>query len=83
MHAADEGKEKDCRRSVTNAAPDLKANHARPPLAAASSPFGASWQAGLETVHRPLTVERVERDVEDEPARRAARPQDEPRGERV
>ncbi len=33
----------------------------------------ASWQAGLETVHWPLTVERVERDVEDEPARRAAR----------
>ena len=26
MHAADAGEEKDCRRSVTNAAPDLKAN---------------------------------------------------------
>jgi ATP-binding cassette, subfamily B, bacterial len=43
----------------------------------------ASWQAGLEVVRQPVTVEHVERDAEDEPARRAARPQDEPRGERV
>jgi ATP-binding cassette subfamily B protein len=43
----------------------------------------ASWQAGLEVVRQPVTVEHVERDAEDEPARRAARPQDEPRGENV
>ena len=43
----------------------------------------ASWQAGLEVVRQPVTVEHVERDGEEEPARRAARPQDEPRGERV
>ena len=43
----------------------------------------ASWQAGLEVVRQPVTVEHVERDTEDEPARRSARPQDEPRGERV
>jgi ATP-binding cassette, subfamily B, bacterial len=46
----------------------------------------ASWQAGLEDGARPeISVEHAERypDAEDEPARRAARPQDEPRGERV
>jgi len=44
----------------------------------------ASWQAGLETV-RPseIRVEHLSEEVEDEPARRATRPQDEPRGERV
>ena len=44
----------------------------------------ASWQAGLETV-RPseIRVEHTQDDREDEPARRATRPQDEPRGERV
>jgi ATP-binding cassette subfamily B protein len=42
-----------------------------------------SWQAGLEVVRQPITVEHVEEEVEDEPSRRSARPQDEPRGERV
>jgi ATP-binding cassette subfamily B protein len=44
----------------------------------------ASWQAGLETV-RPseIRVEHTQDEREDEPARRATRPQDEPRGERV
>ena len=44
----------------------------------------ASWQAGLDDVVRtPVHVEHVQDDAEDEPSRRAARPQDEPRGERV
>ena len=43
----------------------------------------ASWQAGLEEMRPPLTIEHAEAEAEDEPARRAARPQDEPRGERV
>jgi ATP-binding cassette subfamily B protein len=43
----------------------------------------ASWQAGLEVVRPTITVEHIQRDAEDEPARRSARPQDEPRGERV
>jgi ATP-binding cassette subfamily B protein len=43
-----------------------------------------SWQAGLDDVVRePVHVEHVVDDGEDEPSRRAARPQDEPRGERV
>jgi ABC-type transport system involved in cytochrome bd biosynthesis fused ATPase/permease subunit len=44
----------------------------------------ASWQAALETV-RPseIRVEHTQDEREDEPARRATRPQDEPRGERV
>jgi ATP-binding cassette subfamily B protein len=42
----------------------------------------ASWQAGLAEERRDIVVEHSEPDVEDEPARRAARPQDEPRGER-
>ena len=42
-----------------------------------------SWQAGHETVRARLRVEHTEDEPEDEPARRAARPQDEPRGERV
>jgi ATP-binding cassette subfamily B protein len=42
-----------------------------------------SWQAGLEEVRRAVLVERAAGDVEEEPARRAARPQDEPRGERA
>ncbi len=41
----------------------------------------ASWQAGQETVPRAtVRVERADDEPEDEPARRAARPQDEPRG---
>jgi len=43
----------------------------------------ASWQAGLEVVRPSLSVEPREEEGEEEPARRAARPQDEPRGERV
>jgi ATP-binding cassette subfamily B protein len=43
----------------------------------------ASWQAGLEEPRPPVTVEHAEAEPADEPARRAARPQDEPRGERV
>jgi ATP-binding cassette subfamily B protein len=43
----------------------------------------ASWRAGLEVVRQPVTVEHVESEAEDEPSRRSARPQDEPRGERV
>jgi ATP-binding cassette subfamily B protein len=43
----------------------------------------ASWQAGLEVVRPQLSVERSRAEAEDEPARRASRPQDEPRGERV
>ncbi len=43
----------------------------------------ASWQAGLEEMRRAVTVEPAEAEAEEEPARRAARPQDEPRGERV
>jgi hypothetical protein len=43
-----------------------------------------SWQAGLDDVVRdPVHVEHVVDDAEDEPSRRSARPQDEPRGERV
>jgi ATP-binding cassette subfamily B protein len=42
----------------------------------------ASWQAGLAEERPGLVVEHTEPEVEDEPARRAARPQDEPRGER-
>jgi ATP-binding cassette subfamily B protein len=42
-----------------------------------------SWQAGLAVERPGLTVERTEPEGEEEPARRAARPQDEPRGERV
>jgi ATP-binding cassette subfamily B protein len=44
----------------------------------------ASWQAGLDGAQRaPVKVEHAPDEQEDEPARRAARPQDEPRGERV
>ncbi|MHB8642909.1 MAG: ABC transporter ATP-binding protein [Gaiellaceae bacterium] len=43
----------------------------------------ASWQAGLEVVRPSLSVEPSDDEPEEEPARRAARPQDEPRGERV
>jgi ATP-binding cassette subfamily B protein len=44
----------------------------------------ASWQAGQETVRQDaVRVERAQDEREDEPARRATRPQDEPRGERV
>jgi ATP-binding cassette, subfamily B, bacterial len=43
----------------------------------------ASWQAGLEVVRPSLSVEPSDEEPENEPARRAARPQDEPRGERV
>jgi ATP-binding cassette, subfamily B, bacterial len=44
----------------------------------------ASWQAGLDDVPRAsLRVEHARDEHQDEPARRAARPQDEPRGERV
>jgi len=56
MHAADEAREKACRRSVTNAAPDLKANHARPPLAAASSPFGSDLNRMLQRAFSPRAV---------------------------
>jgi ATP-binding cassette subfamily B protein len=42
----------------------------------------ASWQAGLADERRDVVVEHEEPNVEDEPSRRAARPQDEPRGER-
>jgi len=43
-----------------------------------------SWQAGLDGVQRAtIKVEHSQDEREDEPARRAARPQDEPRGERV
>ena len=43
----------------------------------------ASWQAGMEELRPLVTVEHAEPESEEEPARRAARPQDEPRGERV
>jgi ATP-binding cassette subfamily B protein len=44
----------------------------------------ASWQAGQETVRQDaVRVERAQDEPEDAPARRATRPQDEPRGERV
>ena len=44
----------------------------------------ASWQAGQETVRQgEVRVEHAQDEREDEPARRATRPQDEPRGERV
>jgi len=43
-----------------------------------------SWQAGLDGVQRAtIKVEHSQDEREAEPARRAARPQDEPRGERV
>jgi len=42
-----------------------------------------SWQAGLEELRPLVTVEHTEPEPDEEPARRAARPQDEPRGERV
>jgi ATP-binding cassette subfamily B protein len=42
-----------------------------------------SWQAGLAEERPAITVEHTEPEGEEEPARRAARPQDEPRGERV
>jgi ATP-binding cassette subfamily B protein len=42
----------------------------------------ASWQAGLAEERPGLIVERADQDEEDTPSRRAARPQDEPRGER-
>jgi ATP-binding cassette subfamily B protein len=42
-----------------------------------------SWQAGLADERPGIVVEHAEPDDEDKPARRAARPQDEPRGERV
>jgi ABC-type multidrug transport system, ATPase and permease components len=43
----------------------------------------ASWQAGLAEERPGLVVEHAEPDDEDTPSRRAARPQDEPRGERA
>jgi ATP-binding cassette subfamily B protein len=42
-----------------------------------------SWQAGLADERPSIVVEHAEPEGEDAPARRAARPQDEPRGERV
>ncbi|MDX6411260.1 MAG: hypothetical protein QOE91_776, partial [Gaiellaceae bacterium] len=42
-----------------------------------------SWQAGLADERPEVKVEHAEPEGEEEPARRAARPQDEPRGERV
>jgi ATP-binding cassette, subfamily B, bacterial len=42
-----------------------------------------SWQAGIAEERPRITVEHAEPEGEEEPARRAARPQDEPRGERV
>lgn len=41
-----------------------------------------SWQAGLADERPGILVEHADPDDEDKPSRRAARPQDEPRGER-
>ncbi len=41
-----------------------------------------SWQAGLADERPAVVVEHAEAQVDDEPSRRASRPQDEPRGER-